>query len=36
MVILHTEICKKKEKNREKLFTFISDNISQYNSYVDQ
>jgi hypothetical protein len=29
MVILHTEKCKKKEK----FFTFISDNISQYNSY---
>ena len=33
MVILHTEICKKNEKLEKNLFTFISDNISQYNSY---
>jgi len=35
MVILHTFKYVKKRKIREKLFTFISDNISQYNSYVD-
>ena len=33
MVILHTEKCKKKKMNKENLFTFLSDNISQYNSY---
>ena len=30
MLILHTEICKNKIKIRERLFTFISANISQY------
>jgi len=31
MVILHIKYVKKKLKIRENLFTFISDNISQYN-----
>ena len=31
MVILHTKHVKNKEKLEERIFTFISDNISQYN-----